>query len=256
MIDTHSHIYLQDFDEDREEVLARAMNNGVQKVLLPNIDTESVSALLSTHSHFPEHTAIMMGLHPGSVREDFTRQLEDIRNSFNRLSITGIGEIGMDLYWDKSFAEQQKEALRIQLNWAIELSLPVSLHTRSALKETLDIIDEFPPNSLTGVFHCFTENLDMAREIISRGFKLGIGGVVTFKNSRLSDVLSHIPLEHIVLETDAPYLAPHPKRGKRNEPVMLTYIRNMLANVYGVSPGIIDSQTTKTAKDTFRLHMA
>ena len=231
-IDTHTHLFSPQFDEDRAAVVERAIEAGITKLLLPNIDVDSIEALHELSDAFPQNCYPMMGLHPCSVNENWENDLNIIENWLDQRPYCAIGEIGMDLYWDQSTFQFQEKAFRTQIEWAKERNLPVAIHVREAVPETLSILDELNDDELTGVFHCFTGTLEQAKHILNYGgFKLGMGGVLTFKNSGLDKVVQEIDLSHLILETDAPYLAPTPKRGKRNESVYLTYIASKLAEV-------------------------
>jgi TatD DNase family protein len=252
MIDTHTHIYLSEFDKDRHEAVQRAKAENISAILLPNIDKDSIAAMKQTASQFPDIIYMMMGLHPTSVDADFESQLEIIKQELDTEKYIAVGEIGMDLYWDKQFAEQQKIAFIQQCNWAVEKKLPVSIHLRSAHNEVVSALNsmaEMPK----GVFHCFGGSVTEALEVINMGFHLGIGGVVTFKNTKLRNVLKHIDPKHIVLETDAPYLAPHPFRGKRNEPAYLKNIVETLAGVYQIPPQELDEIFSENAQKLYGL---
>lgn len=252
-IDTHTHLFTPQFDEDRTAVVEEALNAGVTKLLLPNIDLESIDAMHALVDEFPKNCHPMMGLHPCSVTGNWETDLAVIRAWFDKKNYCAVGEIGIDLYWDKSTLSHQEAAFRAQVNWAKELDLPVVIHVRDAFDETLALMDELNDDKLTGVFHCFTGTVDQANHIINYGgFKLGVGGVLTFKNSGLDQTISQIALEHLILETDSPYLAPTPKRGKRNESSYITYIASKLAEVKNCSIEEIAAQTTKNALELFR----
>lgn len=231
LIDTHCHLFLEEFDADREGVVERAKEAGVQKILLPNIDCSTIERLYSTEKSFPDLCYAMIGLHPTSVKENFQDELKEIEKKLVQRKFTGIGEIGMDLYWDKIFIKEQKIAFQTQLEWAVKYNYPVSIHCRDAFDvifEILDAMQQIPK----GVFHCFTGTYEQAQKILSyQKFKLGIGGVITFKKSHLPEVLKKLDLIHFVLETDAPYLSPVPFRGKRNEPAYLKHIVQTLADI-------------------------
>lgn len=254
MIDTHSHIYDPDYDSDRNEVVLRAIEAGVERVLLANVDASTIEQMKACHYQYPDFTAMAMGLHPTSVNENWQsdlRLVEDaLRNGDKYLS---IGEIGLDLYWDKTFVFEQERALEQQLDWAISLNLPVILHIRKAHAETFKVLSKFKGKSLRGVFHCFGGGIEEAKKAVDMGFMLGIGGVVTYKNSNLGDVIAPIGINHILLETDAPYLSPVPNRGKRNEPCNLVYIRDHLATIFQVNSQKIDEITTKNAQNLFQI---
>jgi TatD DNase family protein len=251
LTDTHCHIYLPEFDSDRDEAVRRAFESGVSRLFLPNVDQSTSGPMLNLAGCYPDNIFPMMGLHPTSVDAGYREELEAAWALLHQHSFCGIGEIGIDLYWDKTFRAEQEDAFLTQLGWAHKLKLPVVIHVRESHQETVEIIRRSGLTGLTGIFHCFTGTLEQAREIIGLGFHLGIGGVSTFKNSTLGDVLPHINPEHIVLETDSPYLAPVPFRGKRNEP---SYILNTLAraaSLYNMSPSDLAALTTATSKKIF-----
>ena len=254
-IDTHTHLYVDAFDEDRNEIVQKAIDSGVEKLLLPNIDVDTIQSMHNLCGQFPNNCFPMMGLHPGNVKEDWESQLNTMKNHlFNSDKYIAVGEIGMDLYWDKTFIEEQKEAFRIQVNWAKELNLPIVIHAREAFQEIFDIIDELNDSQLTGVFHCFTGDLDQANHILNYGgFKLGLGGVLTYKNAGLDKVIKEIDLKHLILETDSPYLPPTPFRGKRNESSYVVHIAEKLADIYDVKLQEIAESTTKNANELFKL---
>jgi TatD DNase family protein len=253
LIDTHTHIYLEQFDDDRKAVIQQAKAAGVEYCLLPNIDLESVAAMLATQQIDPSYLPIMIGLHPSSVEADYLNVLDKLEEELDRQKCIAVGEIGMDLYWDKTYKEEQEKAFRIQCQWAIDRDLPISLHNRDAYDNIIRILKEIKHPKLRGVFHCFGGNEQQAKEVIDLGFALGIGGVVTFKNSNLREDLANIDPKHIVLETDAPFLAPVPKRGKRNEPAYLELVIKTLANVFHKSEEEIAEITTQNAKRIFQL---
>ncbi len=252
MIDTHTHLYSAEFDPDRELILQNALDAGVSKMLLPNVDLNSISGMHDLAKKFPQHCYPMMGLHPCSVTENWETDLSIIKSWLDKGNYCAVGEIGIDLYWEKSTLEFQKKAFRKQINWAKEKKLPIVIHVREAFEEAFEIVDELNDENLTGVFHCFSGNLDQANHILNYGgFKLGIGGVVTFKNGGLDKVLPYIDLVHLVLETDSPYLAPAPHRGKRNESSYLKLIAEKLAELKGVSFETVDEITSRNAITLF-----
>lgn len=252
MIDTHSHIYSEDFDADRSEVIRRAQEAGVTKIIMPNVDSESLPGMLETERMFPDVCLAAIGLHPTSVKENYLDELALVKSELERRKYMAIGEIGIDLYWDKTFYTEQVFALQTQVQWALDSNLPVIIHVRDSHKETIEALQPFKNKGLRGVFHCFTGSSKEAEEIAELGdFMLGIGGVVTFKNSGLAGNLKDIPLTKLVLETDTPYLAPVPFRGKRNEPSYTAFICNKLAEVYQVSVKEIDEITTRNAEKLF-----
>lgn len=253
-VDTHTHLFSASFDEDRTAAVKRAIDAGVEIMLLPNIDIASIEPMYDLAAQFPENCLPMMGLHPGSVGENWENDLMEIKkNLFSRKNIA-VGEIGMDLYWDKSFQEAQAQAFRMQISWAKELKLPVVIHAREAFDEIFEIVDELNDDQLTGVFHCFTGTLDQAKKIAGYGgFKLGVGGVLTYKKAGLDEVLSEVPLDMMILETDSPYLPPTPHRGKRNESAYLLHIAEKLAEVKGTTLKEIADSTSANAKQLFKL---
>ena len=252
LYDTHTHLYLEEFATDRREVIERAVNNGVEKLLLPNIDNTSIEGILKMEKDFPGICFPMIGLHPCSVKQDYEGQLKEIEAWLAKHKYYAIGEIGIDLYWDKAFEKEQKIAFRQQIQLAKANKLPIVIHLRNAFDETFEIVEEMNDQDLKGIFHCFSGTKDQAEKITGLGgFKLGIGGVVTFKNSGLDKVLKEINLEHLVLETDSPYLAPAPHRGKRNESSFLILIANKLAEIYAVPLEKIESITSANAKAIF-----
>lgn len=255
MIDTHSHIYLKDFADDFEAIINRAKANGVDEIYLPNIDVKSIDDLKRTAAE-NESCKPMMGLHPGSVKEDYLAQLDKIIGELDSPNnhYVAVGEIGMDLYWDKTFVEEQKHAFNIQIEKAKELSLPIVIHCRDAFNEVFEILENQRDDKLFGIFHCFTGNLEQAHQAIDLNMKLGIGGVVTFKNAGLDKVVEQIDLAHLVLETDAPYLAPTPFRGKRNEPSYLLQVAQKIAELKKVDLPEVAKVTTTNARSVFEPH--
>lgn len=237
LIDTHAHIYLPEFQEDIEDVLQRAREQGVERIYLPNIDKQSHEALLALAARYPETCFPMMGLHPGSVKDDWKTALDSIEQVLFSApqEFKAVGEIGLDLYWEQDYLKQQLEAFEKQISWAKDLNLPIVIHIRDAFDEAFELIDKLNDERLRGIFHCFTGTLEQANHIIHYGgFKLGIGGVLTFKNSGLDAVIKDIDMEHLVLETDAPFLAPAPFRGKRNEPAHVALVAKKLAEIKGL----------------------
>lgn len=254
MIDTHSHIYAEEFDKDRDETIERAKVAGVEKIILPNVDSDSLQRMLDTEKLFPDYCYAAIGLHPTSVGENVASELARVRSELECRKYIAIGEIGIDLYWDKTFRREQIDALHTQLDWALEFDLPVIIHVRDSHLDTIEAMKDYSGKGLRGVFHCFTGSHIEAEQIFALGnFMLGIGGVVSFKNSGLSDNLRHIPLNRLVLETDAPYLAPTPHRGKRNEPAYLSLVRDKLSQIYEIPASEINRITTKNAKELFSI---
>ena len=252
MIDTHSHIYSEEFDADRDEVIQRAKEAGVTKIVLPNVDTQSLPRMLELESKYPDYCYAAVGLHPESVKENYQKELEFVRSELERRKYLAVGEIGIDLYWDKTYQTEQIRAFQTQVEWAIEFSLPVIIHVRDSHNETIQALKPYSSKGLKGIFHCFGGSSVEAEEIFRLGeFKLGIGGVVTFKNSGLASILKHIPLEKLVLETDSPYLTPVPFRGKRNESSYLGYVSAKLAEIYNVPQDDVNRITTESACSIF-----
>ena len=255
IIDTHAHLYAEEFSEDQTEVFTRAVAAGVHYFLLPNINSESIP-LMEKLLQEQKNTIPMMGLHPSYVKENWMDELKLIETHLfkNPSKYCAVGEIGMDLFWDKTFIEAQKIVFRTQISWAKKLKLPIAIHARDAFDEIFEILDEENDESLKGVFHCFTGSIEQATKILDYGgFKLGIGGVITYKNSGLTEVLNSVELKHLVLETDAPYLSPTPFRGKRNESAYLSYIIEKISEIYNLSDAIIAEVTSLNAIELFQL---
>ena len=253
IIDTHTHLYLKHFNEDIDFVIKRSKDVGVNKFIFPAIDSSHFDSMHSLKNKYPDIIYLMSGLHPTDVKEDFKDELEFVVNSLKTYDYIAIGEIGIDLYWDKTYLKQQQEAFEFQIRLAIKNNLPIVIHCREAFDEIFEILDKENYDKLRGVFHCFTGTLEQANRAIQLGFKLGIGGVVTFKNGGIDKFLNRIDLNHIVLETDSPYLAPVPYRGKRNESSYITYVIDKLSEIYGLPIKKIASVTTKNAEKVFRL---
>ncbi|MBA9077903.1 TatD family hydrolase [Rufibacter quisquiliarum] len=249
-IDTHAHVFSPEFDEDREEMLQRAQAAQVAQVYMPNIDVASIDAMLQVEEKHAWCHA-MMGLHPCYVKQEFEKDLAVIEKWLETRSFKGIGEAGLDLYWDKSLLDQQREALRVQCGWAKKYQRPIILHTRDAFQETLEIVQEQQDGTLRGIFHCFSGTVEEAQAVLGVNFLLGIGGVSTFKNGGLEPVLQQIDLKHLVLETDSPYLAPVPRRGKRNEPAYLPYVAQRIAEIKSMTVEEVATATTANALDLF-----
>lgn len=257
LVDTHTHLFAEEFDNDRAAMVQRAIDHGVNRLLLPNIDSTSLQAMKQLAEAYPQNCLPMMGLHPCSVKEDYKEELALVEKElFSDYKYYGVGEIGLDLYWDKTFYPQQKEAFIQQIKWAIQLNLPVSIHTREATDEAIEILSSADLQDARGVFHCFTGTAEQAEKIISLGFHLGIGGVVTFKNTTLREVLAPVDLKHIVFETDSPYLAPVPFRGKRNESAYVLHLAEKLAEVKNISVEEVAKITTQNAASIFGLNIA
>jgi len=249
--DTHTHLYSEQFDQDREAMIQRAKDAGVQRFFIPAIDSSYSKRMFSLEENYPNDVFLMMGLHPTSVKENFEIELQHVKDWIDKKTFVAIGEIGIDLYWDKTFLKQQQMAFQTQIRWAKEKKLPIVIHCRNAFNEIFDILELEKGPDLYGIFHCFTGTLEQAKKAISYNMKLGIGGVVTFKNGKIDTFLNQIPLHHIVLETDAPYLSQAPHRGKRNESSYITYIIEKLATIYKLPFNEIAAVTSKNSKEVF-----
>lgn len=250
-IDTHSHIYTEEFKSDRTEAIQRAKSAGIDKIVIPNIDSSSIRSLLNLTDSDPGYFIPLIGLHPTSVKEDFREELQIMDYWLNKRKFHGIGEIGIDLYWDKTFIAQQIEAFETQIEWAVKYQLPVVIHVRDSYNEVMEILYNHKNSLPKGIFHSFTGTAEQAGEITELGFKIGLGGIVTFKNSGLDKVVPEIPLEHIVLETDSPYLSPVPFRGKRNESAYITYIASKVAELKQTNREDVGRITSQNARDLF-----
>ncbi|MFI5149308.1 MAG: TatD family hydrolase [Bacteroidia bacterium] len=250
--DTHTHLYAEAFQDDRDEMIRHSIEAGVTRLFLPNIDSTSIPGLFSLVKAWPENCFPMMGLHPCSVNEHFQQELKVVEHWLSQKTFYAIGEIGVDLYWDKTFAEQQLYAFEFQIKLAKHYKLPIVIHTRNAFDEAFEVVEKHKGPDLKGVFHCFTGTKEEADKVISLGgFKMGIGGVLTFKNSGLDKVVEQIDLEHLVLETDSPYLAPVPHRGKRNESAYIRIVAEKLAEVKKTTPEEVARITTENSKHLF-----
>ena len=251
MTDTHCHLYSDEFDSDIDAVIARATAEGLEKFYLPAIDSSATDSMLQLEKKFPGKCIAMMGLHPCYVKENYKNELQLVGEWLAKRRFVAIGEIGLDFYWDKTFIKEQDEAFRIQIEWSVQYNLPIVIHTRNAMQETIAIVKEYVPKGARGIFHCFGGSADDAKEIINAGFYLGIGGVITYKKSGLAEMLEKIDLQHLVLETDAPYLTPVPFRGKRNESSYLKYIAAKLAAIKNTSIEVVAAITTANAEKIF-----
>lgn len=252
MIETHAHIYSDDYANDRDEMLERAWNAGIQQIWMPNCDHATIDGMMALAEKFPGKCLPMIGLHPTYVKDDFEKELLIVEEWLNKASFIAIGEIGMDLFWDKTFREQQEKAFLYQCELAIKHNLWIDIHSRNAFWETVKLIEDFGNSALNGIFHCFTGTLEEANKAIELGFKIGIGGVVTFKNGGLDKVLPFIDLEHIVLETDSPYLAPTPFRGKRNEVAHIHLVAQRVADLKQISIAELIKATDNTAMNLLK----
>lgn len=251
LTDTHTHLYSEAFDEDRELVIQNALDKGIERFFIPAIDSTYTQAMFDLKKAFPENMFLMMGLHPTHVKENYMEELKHVEEMLKAHKFYAVGEIGLDLYWDKAYFKQQQEAFRFQIRLAKQHKLPIVIHCREAFDEIFEILEIEKGDDLFGIFHCFTGTLEQAHQAISYNMKLGIGGVTTFKNGKIDIFLNQIDLKHIVLETDSPYLAPVPYRGKRNESSYLINIVEKLENIYGVDTSEIADRTTANSKEVF-----
>ena len=249
--DTHAHIYVKEFEEDRSEMLRECDDSDIKRIYMPNIDHTSIDDMLEVENKYPNQCFSMMGLHPCSIRKDFESELYRVEEWLSKRTFAAVGEMGTDLYWDKTYWDQQKEAFKIQVGWAKKYRLPLVIHCRESIDQTIELLEPLLDKRLTGIFHCFSGSLEQANKIIAMGFYLGIGGVVTFKNGGLDRILPDIDLGKLVLETDSPYLAPTPHRGKRNSPVYIPLIANRIAELKKISPEEVKLITTKNALNLF-----
>ena len=249
--DTHTHLYSEQFNDDRNAMIQRAKGAGVSRFFIPAIDSTYTESMLSLEKENPNDVFLMMGLHPTSVKENYLEELAHVKEWISKKDFYAIGEIGIDLYWDKSYLPQQQEAFRTQIKWAKEKKLPIVIHCRDAFDEIFEVLETEKSDDLRGIFHCFTGTLSQAKQAISYNMKLGIGGVATFKNGKIDQFLNEIDIKHIVLETDAPYLAPTPFRGKRNESSYITKVIDKLVDIYKLSFDEIAEITTQNSKDVF-----
>lgn len=252
-IDTHAHLYDNRFESDRDDMIRRSLDAGVTKLYLPNCDSTTIAPMMDLAAQWPQHCFPMMGVHPCYIKENYKEELAIAEEWLQRRQFAAVGEIGLDYYWDTTFVAQQKEAFNIQMDWALQYDLPIVIHTRESISDGIDMVRAKQNGRLKGVFHCFGGSLEEAKQIIGLGFYLGIGGVATYKKSTLPDVLREIPLEHIVLETDAPYLAPVPYRGRRNESAYIPIIGTTIAAVKNCSIEEVAAITTKNAGKLFSL---
>jgi len=251
LIDTHSHIYTEDFNHDIDEVMQRAYDNDVKKIILPNIDSGSIKRLLDLSDSYPHLCYPLMGLHPTSVSEDYKEELKAVEYWLEKRKFYGIGEIGIDLYWEQKFIKEQQEAFRYQIKLAKSVDLPIIIHVRNSFDEVLSIVKEEQDGNLKGIFHCFNGNLEEAQKVADLGFFIGIGGVITFKNSKLDEIIKSVDIKKLVLETDSPYLSPVPKRGRRNESAYLAFIAQKVAEIYDISVEEVAEITSANARQLF-----
>jgi TatD DNase family protein len=253
LIDTHTHLYTEAFDEDRDQVIKNAIAKGIKRFYLPSIDSKYTSRMYDLEKEYPNHIRLMMGLHPTHVKENCKEELQHVEQNLSQHRFAAVGEIGIDLYWDQTFLKQQQEVFNTQIRWAKEYELPIVIDCRDAFDEVFEILEDHRGEGLSGIFHCFTGTKDQADRAIDLNLKLGIGGVVTFKNGKIDQFLDQISLDHIVLETDAPYLAPVPFRGKRNQSEYLVHILQKLALIYRRSASEIATITSKNALSVFKI---
>lgn len=254
MIETHAHIYDEQFDEDRLDMLDRAKEQGLKKIIMPNIDHTSVDGMMDLELHHPDFCLATMGLHPCSVKKGFEKELYQVEQWIGQRDFLAIGEIGTDLYWDTNFKEEQTEAFKIQVEWAKQKQWPIIIHSRSSLDLTIDLVEELNDERLTGIFHCFNGDEAQFERIKAIGFYVGLGGVITFKNSGMHDLIKKIDLDRVVLETDSPYLAPVPHRGKRNEPAYVKLVAQHLADAKETALESVITATTANAQKLFKLN--
>jgi len=251
LIDTHCHLYTEEFKEDRDQMIQRALDAGVEKMYLPGIDSTEIEGMLALEAQYPTHCRAMMGLHPCYVKENYQNELQIVKDWLGKRSFAAIGEIGLDFYWDTQFKVQQYEAFDMQMEWALEYQLPIVIHTRNAMQETIERVKPFAARGLKGIFHCFSGSYESALQITQMGFLLGIGGVLTYKNAGLPKALENIGVEQMVLETDSPYLSPVPFRGKRNESSYIVYVAELLAQVKQMPLEELARITTANAERLF-----
>jgi len=251
LVDTHCHLYLEDFADDILEIMQKADYEGVKKFYLPGIDSGTMPALLNLEKKFPGRCIAMSGLHPCSVKENYKDELKLVERSLAARKFAAIGEIGLDFYWDRSFEKEQYESMNTQIEWALHYDLPIVIHSRDSMQQTIKVVKEHQRGKLKGIFHCFTDDYESAKQIIDLGFYMGIGGVVTFKNSKLPEVIRQTGLDNVVLETDAPYLTPAPFRGKRNESSYIKYVAEKLAELMTISKEEVARITTANAEKIF-----
>lgn len=249
--DTHTHLYSEQFDNDRDLVMQRALDAGVHRLFIPAIDSSYNDRMFDLEKNYPDNVFLMMGLHPTSVKSNYKQELAIVKEWIDKRDFYSIGEIGIDLYWDQTYLKEQQDAFRTQIHWAKEKGWPIVIHCRDSFDEIFQILKEEKADNLRGIFHCFTGTLEQAKQAISYNMKLGIGGVATFKNGKIDQFLAQIPLEHIVLETDAPYLAPKPYRGKRNESSYITRVIDKLVDIYGLTFDEISEITTNNSREVF-----
>ncbi len=253
LVDTHTHVYDHQFSLDRNEAMQRALDAGVKMMLLPNVDASTIAPMLELHEQYPDCTRVMMGLQPEEVKEDYKQVLSTMEKELEKGIYAGVGEVGLDFYWDSTYEKQQLDAFETQLDWSKQLHLPLSIHCRNAFDKMVRILEHKQDGGLRGIMHCFTGTEEEAKVYLELGFHLGLGGVTTYKNCGVKDYLPNLPLDRIVLETDAPYLAPVPCRGKRNEPAFLVHTAQKIADILQISVDELASATTANASALFKI---
>ena len=252
-IETHAHIYSEEFNDDLEIILKSALSNGINKIYMPAIDSSAIAAMLAVEAAYPNHCFAMMGLHPCYVKENYKSELAIVEEWLSKRKFAAIGEIGLDFYWDTTFKQQQYDAFELQMQWALDYDLPIVIHTRNAMGETIELVKPFAKKGLKGIFHCFSGSKESAMDIVGMGFHLGLGGVLTYKNAGVAEAIKEIPMEWLVLETDAPYLSPVPYRGKRNEPAYMIEVAKKLAEIKGMPLHEIAAITSRNAEGIFKV---
>ena len=253
LVDTHTHVYDHQFSLDRNEAMQRTLDAGVKMMLLPNVDASTIVPMLELHEQYPDCTRVMMGLQPEEVKEDYKQVLSTMEKELEKGIYAGVGEVGLDFYWDSTYEKQQLDAFETQLDWSKQLHLPLSIHCRNAFDKMVRILEHKQDGGLRGIMHCFTGTEEEAKVYLELGFHLGLGGVTTYKNCGVKDYLPNLPLDRIVLETDAPYLAPVPCRGKRNEPAFLVHTAQKIADILQISVDELASATTANASALFKI---
>jgi TatD DNase family protein len=251
-IETHAHIYSEEFNEDLALILKSALSNGIDKIYMPAIDSSAIEAMLAVEAAYPNHCFAMMGLHPCYVKDNYKSELAIVEEWLSKRKFAAIGEIGLDFYWDTTFKQQQYASFEIQMQWALDYDLPIVIHTRNAMGETIELVKPFAKKGLKGIFHCFSGSKESAMDIVGMGFHLGLGGVLTYKNAGVAEAIKEIPMEWLVLETDAPYLSPVPYRGKRNEPAYMIEVAKKLAEIKGLPLHEIAEITSRNAAGIFK----
>jgi TatD DNase family protein len=252
-IDTHAHVYAEELTSSMDMIIENSIKAGISKILMPAIDSSTLDAMLKVEAQFPGHCMAMIGLHPCYVKENYKEELKLVEDWIGKRKFIAIGEIGLDFYWDKTFAKEQQLVFETQMQWALDLQLPIAIHTRNAMGETIEMVKSFAKQGLRGVFHCFSGSKESAEQIIGMGFHVGLGGVLTYKNAGVAEAIKDIPMEYIVLETDAPYLAPVPYRGKTNEPAYMIEVAKKLAEIKSMPLHEIAVITTNNAEKLFGL---